>query len=591
MKKTFTLLLGLLVGLTISAEQMPKDYYNAINGKKDAELKTAIHDIISGGQRYQYGSQDAGNHTADKVDECTGETLWKKGDPRYGTWTAYQTTDLETDGTIWDMYSNIKRYLPVDGASAASVDIEHSLPKSWWGGDKGCLSAYCDLYLLNPADHMTNANKSNYPPGVLSDSTKVNNGVFFMGTDKTWGGLAFDVIDEYKGDFARAYFYTATAYEHVTWVDTYKKYIVNKDVSYLGFTDHLIEVLLAWHRVDPVSEKEVNRQDAVSDIQHNRNAFIDYPELVEYIWGNKKGQAVDLSALECTTTGDYEFPISAANPIAHSATQIMKDSFVANWSNTGSKDYELNVFTRTESGKNDTLMAFWALNGDAIKNHNDTLTYHKANGDKITSTSGITDGGAAITMGTKTEVRYFQIQSIDFSQAGAELVVKCAISRNDQTPQQMQVFADNNEIKTVTLTSNDSFPRFDIPKGTQKIKVASVKGHRLSMHQMFIIRGDYKVTETSVAGFPVKVEGLSYMVKTPFAKGDKLYYRVKPNGLRATNMVEVIGTGDEPEPPEPPVEAIDQVDSKSTNAQKVFENGALIIIRDGIRYSVMGQRL
>ncbi len=586
MKKQFSLFLGIIAALSLSAEQMPEGYYNAINGKKDAELKTAIHSIIGGGQRYQYGSQDAGNHTSDKVDDCTGETIWSEGDPRYGTWTAYQTTDLESDGTIWDMYSNIKRYLPVDGQSAASVDIEHSLPKSWWGGDKGCLSAYTDLYLLNPADHMTNANKSNYPPGFLADSSKVNNGVFFMGQDKTWGGLAFDVIDEYKGDFARAYFYTATAYENVTWIADYKKYINND--SYLGFTDHLIEVLLAWHRVDPVSEKEVNRLDAVSNIQHNRNAFIDYPELVEYIWGNKKGEEVDLSKLVCTTNGEYEFPVSATNPLAHEATQIMKDSFMASWSNTGAKEYELNVFTRTESGKNDTLMAFWALNGAAIKNHTDTLTYHKADGSQITSTSGITDGGAAITMGTKTEVRYFQIKNIDFSKEGAELVVKCAISRNDQTPQQMQVFADDKEIKTVTLTSNDSFPRFDIPKGTQKIKVASVKGNRLSMHQMFIVRGDYKVTETSLQGFPVKVDGLSYLVKTPFAKDDVLYYRVTPKGLRSTNTIKVVGNGKEPEPDPQGVETLEQ---PAERVQKVFENGVLIIIRNGVKYTVMGQRL
>jgi len=588
MKKTFTLLLGLFAALTLSAEQMPKDYYNAINGKKDAELKTAISKIILGGQRYDYGSQSEGNHTKAKVDPFTGDTLHREGDPRYGTWSAYPFTDVQSDGTIWDMYSNIKRYLPINGGSAASMDIEHSFPKSWWGGESACLSAYCDLHLLNPADHMTNANKSMYPPGVLADSAKVNNGVFFMGQDKTWGGLAFDVIDEYKGDFARAYFYTATAYEKITWVADYKKYINND--SYLGFTDHLIEVLLAWHRVDPVSEKEINRHDAVTSIQHNRNAFIEYPELVEYIWGNKKGQAVDLSKLTCTTDGTYEIPISAANPLAHEATEVLKDSFLANWSNTGSDEYELNVFTRKETGKNDTLMAIWAVNGDAIKNKSDILTYHKADGSKITSTSGITDGGCAITMGTKTEVRYFLIQNINLSQP-AELIVKCAISRNDQTPQQMEVYADDTKLKTVTLTSNDSFPRFDIPAGTQKIKVASVKGNRISMHQMFIVSGDYKVTETSIDGFPVKTSELSYLVKTPFAKDDVLYYRVTPKGLRPTNVIKVVGTGKEPDP-DPDPQAIENTEIKRPfEAQKVLENGRIVIILDGVKYSILGEKL
>ncbi len=583
MKKLFSLFLGILIALTISAEQMPEGYYNSIDGKKDAALKTAISKVICGGRRYKYNAQDGKTHSEDKVDSCTGDTLWKKGEPRYGTWHAFPVTDVESDGSIWDMYSNIKRYCPIDGGSAASVDIEHSLPKSWWGGEAGCLSAFSDLYILNPSDHMTNTNKSNYPPGVLADSSKVNNGVFFMGTDKTWGGLAFDVIDEYKGDFARAYFYTATAYENVTWVADYKKYINND--SYLGFTDHLIEVLLAWHRKDPVSEKEVNRMDIVSSIQHNRNAFIEYPDLVEYIWGNKKGEAVDLSKLTCTTDGTYNFPVSATNPLAHEAKEVTKDGFVANWSNTGAASYELNVFTREESGKNDTLFAVSGMNGTALKANADIMTFHKADGSQITSTQGITDGTYAIIMGNASESRYFLLQNLDFSKEGTELVLKCAISRNDTKPQQMVVSADEKEIKTISLTANDSFPRFVIPTGTQKVKIASVKGHRISMHQMFVIRGDYKVTETSLAGFPVTVNGLEYEVNTPMKKDAKLYYRVKPNSLRATNTVEV--TYKEPAP-----QAVEQLSTTpEINTQKVFENGVLIIIRNGVKYSVMGQRL
>ena len=581
MRKTLTLFVGLIIVLSLSAEQMPKGYYDAINGKKDAELKTALSEIIGKGQRYKYGSQDEGNHTADKVDPFNGETLWKKGDPRYGTWSAYPFTDMESDGTIWDMYSNIKRYLPINGGSAASMDIEHCFPKSWWGGEKGCLSAYCDLYLLNPADHQANMNKSNYPPGILADSSKVNNGVFFMGQDKNGKGLAFDIIDEYKGDFARAYFYTATAYEKVTWASDYSKYINND--SYLAFDSYLIDVLLAWHRKDPVSEKEVNRLDGVSSIQHNRNAFIEYPDLVEYIWGNKKGETVDLSKLTRTTDGTYEFPISPANPLAHKAQNVSETGFLANWSNVGTSEYELDVFTREESGKNDTLFAVYGMNGEALKNNTDIMTFHKADGTVITSTSGITNGTYAILMGTKTESRYFILQNIDFTQP-AELVLKCAISKDDNTPQKMVVSVDDVELKTITLTANDSFPRFDIPAGTKQIKIASVKGNRLSMHQLFVLRGDYKVTETSLDGFPVKVNGLEYEVNASLANGAKLYYRVTPKGLRATNTVEV-RFGDDPQ-------GTEQLETApAQNIQKVFENGALIIIRDGVKYSVMGQRL
>ncbi|MEI8087518.1 MAG: endonuclease, partial [Paludibacter sp.] len=49
-----------------------------------------------------------------------------------------------------------------------------------------------------------------------------------------------------------------------------------------------IQLLLHWHRQDPVSEKELTRVEKVFAIQQNRNPFIDYPQLVEYIWGTFK---------------------------------------------------------------------------------------------------------------------------------------------------------------------------------------------------------------------------------------------------------------------------------------------------------------
>ena len=49
-----------------------------------------------------------------------------------------------------------------------------------------------------------------------------------------------------------------------------------------------MEMLIKWHKNDPVSEKERKRNEANNAIQKNRNPFIDYPELVDHIWGDKK---------------------------------------------------------------------------------------------------------------------------------------------------------------------------------------------------------------------------------------------------------------------------------------------------------------
>jgi hypothetical protein len=191
-------------------------------------------------------------------------------------------------------------------------------------------------------------------------------------------------------------------------------------------------------------------------------------------------------------------------------------------------------------------------------------------------------------MGTTSEQRYFLLKNLDFDREGAELIVKCAISRNDTKPQKMVVSADDKEIKTITLTANDSFPRFEIPVGTKQVKIASVKGNRISMHQIFVVRGDYKVTETSIDGFPLTLAANEYLVKTPFDKDDVLYFRVTPKGLRPTNTVKVVGNG---LVPDKPIEAIDNMQSSKSNVRKVFENGVVIIVRDGVKYNMMGQRL
>ena len=84
-------------------------------------------------------------------------------------------------------------------------------------------------------------------------------------------------------------------------------------------------------------------------------------------------------------------------------------------------------------------------------------------------------------------------------------------------------------------------------------------------------------------GFPVKVSALEYQVNTQMVKGTKLYYRVTPNGLRATNIVEV-SYNDAPT-------LIQSVSNRSEEAQKIIEEGQVIIIRDGVRYSVLGIKL
>ena len=143
--------------------------------------------------------------------------------------------------------------------------------------------------------------------------------------------FVFEPKDEYKGDFARAYLYMATCYgqdangEYPDLPSNNKKpysgwridnsqvgsYYAMQNDSYLEFQPWEQEVLIAWHRLDPVSEKEVKRQDAISDFQNNRNPFIDYPYLAEYIWGEKAGQPVEMAHL--VSSSDLRFELGVSN--------------------------------------------------------------------------------------------------------------------------------------------------------------------------------------------------------------------------------------------------------------------------------------
>ena len=292
MKHKHFLLFFLLIPLLIQAEEMPVGYYDAIDGKQDSVLKSTLGQIIRPHTAIPYGSG------ADK------------------TWGVFYYSDQDEEGYCMDMYCDKWKKFTSVGAVVSGCNIEHSFAKSWWGGSKN--DAYKDCYHLNPSNTTANSSRSNYPLGVPTKDLKDQSVTGSLKVGRaTYEGETFWVFepkDEYKGDFARAYFYMATCYgDELTWrldnKDVGSKYAMRND-SYLEFHDWEIEVLLTWHRQDPVSEKETKRMDAVSDFQHNRNPFIDYPDLAEYIWGNKKGTSVNLAELTGEVTS---LPASTAD--------------------------------------------------------------------------------------------------------------------------------------------------------------------------------------------------------------------------------------------------------------------------------------
>ena len=438
MKRHFLFLAVLMAIMPVLAEDIPENYYDAIDGQQDAALKTALSLIIRNGDRYEYGTTTY--HSSNNPPE------WQKGDLKaYGTWQALPFTDHKpgTQGGVWDMYSNCVRYYPNKlGESGCSLNIEHCLPKSWWGWNKddtrdSSWVAYKDLYNLNPSDQRANSQKSNYAPGHVSTADKFDNGSFRMSSAKKseYGYICFEPEEEYRGDFARTYFYMATAYEHIGW-NAYPQYV--SDDNYLMFSDAIIQVLLDWHRADPVSDKEICRADQISNIQCNRNPYIDYPELVEYIWGNKKGETVNLASLTKT------FKPDCCQEETNTPEPQIYDTLI-----------NLPIITATYIN---------AIKGDITGNAN----------------SGIqSNGSASITMGksnTDGEISFSGIALKDTA-----VLAFRASPYNSASSMQLDIYANEQLIRSIEVevqqeTRNEIRYRIPIPQDTHSIKLVSVGG-------------------------------------------------------------------------------------------------------------------
>ena len=278
MKRHLFLLLSLAMCITSLWAQGPNGsgpYYRNADGKRGAQLKTALCGII-------YNRNEGGAlNTAYKA-----------------LWTHFKTTDARPNGKVWDMYSNKREMTFVTdqaGNYSQEGDVynrEHSFPNSWFGGK--VMPMYTDLFHMYPTDGFVNNKRANFPFGETNgESYKSANNFSKLGkcTFLGYSGTVFEPNDEYKGDFARTYFYMVTCYEEKLpdwYVSCPDSQPTLDGKTYPGLSEWQLKMLMKWAKNDPVSEKEINRNNAVFAIQENRNPFIDYPGLEDYIWGDKQ---------------------------------------------------------------------------------------------------------------------------------------------------------------------------------------------------------------------------------------------------------------------------------------------------------------
>lgn len=266
-----TMLAVAIIAVQSALAAEPVNYYNNALGKSDEALMSALRSIIRSHKEVSYSS---------------------------GLLNAFAIADVDNQGYIIDIYSNC-RYRPSDNGSSAShvgegYNREHSFPRSWFGGEVSPMNT--DVFHIYPTDIRVNSQRGNNPYGVCANGTRLSYGSYVAkgklgnSTYPGYSGVVFEPDDEYKGDLARTYFYMATCYKNElpSWPGSAQlDYARNK---YKAFSTWTINMLMEWTRLDPVSEKEIKRNEAVYGIQGNRNPFIDHPELAEFIWGNMQGK-------------------------------------------------------------------------------------------------------------------------------------------------------------------------------------------------------------------------------------------------------------------------------------------------------------
>ena len=248
----------------IGVAQIPNGYYNNANNKTGDALKVALHDIIKGHTTFSYTN----------------------------LWDAFWSTDNKGNGVVWDMYSDVPGGTPSytyqlgEGqcgeynSEGDCYNREHSWPQSWCNNDG---TAKTDLHHIFPTDGFVNAQRGNHPFGEVQSASWTSQNGSKLGTCKAslgYSGTVFEPIDAYKGDFARALMYMSVRYygEDSDWGTS----VMTNKSEILPWA---IAMLMDWNEQDPVSQKEIDRNNAIYvDYQHNRNPFVDHPEYARMIW-------------------------------------------------------------------------------------------------------------------------------------------------------------------------------------------------------------------------------------------------------------------------------------------------------------------
>lgn len=274
--------------MSCAEQNIPTGYYDSVNTSSEAAIRQSLCNIISTG--YAANSYDK----AYEIDY-------------------YADADPYNEGNILCIYTGQSLKNNLLHGKEGGWDREHIWCKSHGFKARNAKNdewilvgnhAYNDCHHLRAAEHITNIHRSDKDFGEITNPT---------GTDDygcKWTDSIFEPRDEVKGDVARMLFYMMIRYGEYS-TETFQTYIDGTETSVapglLLVDDDTTEIstgngrlgklstLLKWHYQDPVSDREIYRNNVIYQFQSNRNPFIDHPEYVDIAFENAIGSYTEPS--------------------------------------------------------------------------------------------------------------------------------------------------------------------------------------------------------------------------------------------------------------------------------------------------------
>lgn len=501
MKRFYIFPILLIAAFALHA-QAPANYYNSAAGKNGDELKLALHNIIKGHTKKSYSY----------------------------IWTAYGTTDINpTNNRIWDIYSN-SQYLLSDnqcGEYTGEGDCynrEHLWARSWANkSNDDNDTMVSDLHHIFPTDGWVNALRSNYPFGEVSNATTTTGNGSKLGPNTVSGynGTVFEPIDEYKGDIARALMYMSVRYYggDATWATTY---MTDKSV----IKDWAMTMLLKWHHDDPVSTKEVNRNNAVYGIQGNRNPFIDNPEYADMIWDPNWSSTYQIAVATNSDAGGSAYIWNSQSLEPKNSSINYPDKGFANGASLDNQvvavDGNVNVGFYKNAGSNapayyntGTAIRFYLKNSFVVSTSAGNIT-------SITLTYGGDDGTATIStdVGTfNTNVWTGSAESVTFTLGDSGSNRRIRSMSVTYGPVQQGSFA-NNTTTTIIAIPNVGYHFVNWTKGTTVVSADATFNLTVNENATYQANFEINTYDIAVAANPT-AGGIAYIGDAPSPSSPK----------------------------------------------------------------------